>query len=149
MQRNRGPQFLQALCHFSLHAILADTAVCTQLKRRKAFRAGKVRPFGTLAQSKTGLSGLRLRGTLRISVTAKCFYSTVSTRSRRPFNPASTSVPRSQGRPSRPRPRRPSAQTLRRQSQSVHPHQTTSVANAPLASLVPRPMALPDSWPAT
>ena len=46
---------------------------------------------------------------LRISVVAKYLYSTVSASSRGPLYPASTPVPRSQGGPFRPRPRRPSA----------------------------------------
>ena len=52
----------------------------------------------------------RLRGCSRFSDVALCFYSKVSASSREPLYLASKSVRRSQGGPSRPRPRRPSAQ---------------------------------------
>ena len=51
----------------------------------------------------------RLRGSARISGVALYLYSSDSACSREPLYPARTSVPRSQGGPSRPRPVRPSA----------------------------------------
>ena len=51
----------------------------------------------------------RLRGCVRFSVVAMCFYSTVSACSREPLYPASASVRAHSLGPFRPRPRRPSA----------------------------------------
>lgn len=55
-----------------------------------------------------------LRGSARINVVALYFYSKVCACSRGPSYPAPTSVPRSQGEPSRLRPWRPSAAPSRR-----------------------------------
>ena len=94
---------------------------------------------------------------------ASCFYSKVSASSRIPLCPASTLVPRSQGGPFRPRPRRESAHPQRRslsgsgslrspspcaaKARHIPTLPDTLRGHAPLASLVPRPMALADSQP--
>ena len=142
----------------------------------EAFRAPRTRPSRPLAQTVSvivpGQQDLRpcCPSTLPATDCAdapasamlgQCFYSTVSASSRRPLYPASTPVPRSQGGPFRPRPRRPSAFPQRRSlplfqgalrlpstalQSPPPPHLPDRLqGHAPLASLVPRPWSLGDS----
>ena len=123
------PLSLQALRHFSLRAVLADAAVRTQLKRRKAFRASRTRPSRPLAQTVSVIPAL-FQGT-------SPFHKTVLPATDCAVTPASVLLPGTPIRrsvpvrvhpgtpldrqsvahslgPSRPRPRRPSFHPSRR-----------------------------------
>ena len=123
------PLFLQALRHFSLRAVLADAAVRTQLKRRKAFRAARTRPSRPLAQTVSVIADL-FGSIRRRPESALPATDCAVTHASASLPPASIrrSVPvrvhpgtpldrqcvaHSLG-PSRPRPRRPSSHTSRR-----------------------------------
>ena len=155
----------------SLHgkpsACLYLAAIPPHLRRGKPRRKCSGRPggspMGCWRRQCRNKSATDCAGAPASAVLASYFYSKVSASSRRPSYPAPTSVRRSQGGPFRPRPRRESAHPQRRslsgsgsqrspspctaKARRVPTLPDTLRGHAPLASLVPRPMALADSQP--
>ena len=142
-------------------------AIPPHLRREKSRRKCSGRPGGRRSacwrRQSPDKPALDCAGGPESAMLASFFYSRDGASSRILLYPASTSVPRSQSGPFRPRPRRESAHPQRRslsgsgslrspspcaaKARRIPTLPDTLRGHAPLASLVPRPMALADSQP--